>query len=166
MRYEYQQGGQTYDGGASLSVSKGDEVFVGKPLKIKASQTVPGASRTLGLDVYSGPLILLLVMGLPFSFFGLRFLGGAFLEMRRRRRAYIHGEPTTATIVSAGEDLNTSINYAHPFKVTWEFLANGQKHQGEFSSMEKDALAALLTSKELPIVYLPTRPAINTLYLP
>ena len=166
VRYQYQQGDKTYDGGASLSVSKGTELFVGKPFKIKASQTVPGASREPGLDVYSGPLILIVVLGLPFTFFGLRFLGGTFLEMHRRRRAYTHGTPITATVLSAGEDLSTSISYQSPFKVTWEFEVGGQKYQGEFSSMDKDQLAELLTSRELPVVYLPARPALSVPYLP
>jgi hypothetical protein len=166
VRYQYQQDDKTYEGSASLSVSKGNEMFIGKPISIKASQTVPGASRLPGIDAYSGPLILLLVMGLPFSFFGLRFLLTTFLEMRRRRKAYTYGTPITATVLSAGDDLNTSINYVHPFRVTWQFEVNGKLYQGDFSSMNKAALAALVTSKALLVVYLPEQPTHNTLYLP
>jgi hypothetical protein len=164
--YEYQQNHKTHAGGALLSVSKGTEMLVGEPLTIKASQTVPGASRLPGVDAYAGPLILLIVMGLPFSFFGLRFLGGTFLEMHRRRRAYTYGIPITATVLSAGEDLSTSISYVNPFKVTWEFEVNGKRYQGDFSSMNKAELADLITSKQLLVVYLSTQPAHHALYLP
>jgi hypothetical protein len=166
VSYEYQQQNETFSGKAALSVKDSAEIFTGQPMRITASQTVPGVSREPGLDAYSGPAILIVVLGLPFSVIGLWFLLGSITKMRRRLRAYTQGSIVTAKVLSAGDDMNTQIHYQHPYLITWEFEANGKTHKGSFSSMDKPQLAALVASQELLVAYLPERPDCNSLYLP
>jgi hypothetical protein len=108
----------------------------------------------------------------PFALFTLTFplIGGVILffairSNRREIRAFVHGVPALAKVISVGEDGSTEINGKHPLVVAYEFRVGDEVYAGSLSSMKHLELEEFLDAEEVVVLYDPQRPQINTLYL-
>lgn len=166
--YRYQQNGQAFEGGGTLASSKDKplKVSVGGEIPIEVSSADPSRSQMPGMDLYSGPIVVGLSLGLPLSLIGLLFVSRAIRARRRRVKAYVYGTPINAKIISVGFDEKVRVGTKHPLFVSWAFEVEGQTYEGFFSSMEEAQIKPLVSSEEISVVYLPQNPKINTLYLP
>jgi hypothetical protein len=84
---------------------------------------------------------------------------------RREIRAFVHGTPTLARVVYAGDDLSTTVNGRHPYKVAWEFRVEGDVYEGSLTSMKLLELEPFGKAREVAVLYDPADPSCNTLYV-
>ncbi|OIP30663.1 MAG: hypothetical protein AUK47_24560 [Deltaproteobacteria bacterium CG2_30_63_29] len=92
-----------------------------------------------------------------------------FLSIRSNRReirAYREGQPIMARVTFRGEDLTASSNGRHPFLVKWTFTVSQQRYEGSLSHMDRAMLGELLDANQVPVLYLPENPLVNTVYVP
>jgi hypothetical protein len=102
---------------------------------------------------------------LLFPIVGATTVGFAIRSNRREIRAFRHGHPILAKVVARGENPSVSVNGRHPFMVAWEFKVNDEVYSGSLSSMSLLALEELMNRDEIPVLYDPSNPAINTVFV-
>ena len=140
------------------------------------AESIPGAE--VPVEVSRSNLEWARVRGTTYSSFGpwglltLLFPGiGALLVFfavrsnRREIRAFSDGRPILARVMSAGPDRSTKINGRHPMQVSWEFTVSGEVFSGSISCMQVTLIEDLMEKKELAVLYEPTNPAINTVWV-
>jgi hypothetical protein len=118
------------------------------------------AGTTRSTFGYSVSFVLIFpVVGLTMLYFAIR-------SNRREIRAFRFGTPVMARVVFRGEDASTSVNGRHPLMIKWEFMVNDEIYEGSISSMSVLAIESLGNDEEIPVLYLPDNPRINTIYVP
>jgi hypothetical protein len=167
IHYRYQYAGNEYESYSDAfdpqDIGLTEEPPTDATLNVQVSGLWPGCSRLEGTHNWVvGPL------GLVFLLFPL--LGGSLLffsirSNRREIRAFVHGVPITAKVVSVGEDRSTTINGRHPLQIAWEFRMNDEVYSGSLSTMLHLDLEEFLAAQEIVVLYDPGRPEINTLFI-
>jgi hypothetical protein len=109
------------------------------------------------------------------GYFGLFILlfpciGGTILffvirSNRREIRAFRFGVPILARVVFKGRDHSVKINGQSPFEIRWEFRVDGEVYSGSLSSMSLLEMEDLMAQDELPVLYDPDKPQVNTVYI-
>jgi hypothetical protein len=165
ISYEYQIGGAPFRGSSS---TRDERILAlaqpGGTIPVETSRLRPGWSRVAG-TTYSmlGYLGLLLLL---FPGIGAVILIFVIRANRREIRAYRHGVPVVARVVSTGKDYSTSINGQHPFLIRWEFRVGDEIYEGKLSSMSLLAIEDLMDKDEVAVLYDQENPRINTVFLP
>jgi hypothetical protein len=165
ISYQYQIGDARFDGSSS---TRDERILAraqpGSIIPVEVSRLRPDWSRVAGTTYsWTGYLALLTLI---FPGIGAVISVLVIRANRREIRAYRHGVPVVARVVSAGQDLTTSINGQHPFLVRWEFRVDDEIYRGKLSSMSLLAIEDLMEKQELAVLYDPQNPRINTVYLP
>jgi hypothetical protein len=167
IHYSYEIEGQrresysdTFDLAAVLP--RPDDAVQG-PIKVEVSVLWPGCSRIVGTRNWTtGPLVLIFLL---FPLIGGLMLFFSVRSNRREIRAFIHGVPAVARVVSIGEDTSTTINGRHPLRVAWEFKVGQEAYTGSLSSMVHLDLEEFFDASEVVVLHDPDRPEINTLFV-
>ena len=106
------------------------------------------------------------LIALLFPAIGAAILGFTIRSNRREIRAFRLGQPIMARVVSRGENISVSMNGRHPFMIAWEFKVNDEIYSGSLSSMSLLAIEDLMNRDEVPVLYDPENPNINTVFVP
>ena len=165
--YSYEFGGKRYQADSDVfsdsKFSLADAEQAEGPVPVEVAAFHPAYARIAGTrNSVFGPLALLTLI---FPLLGGLLLFFAIRSNRREIRAFVHGVPTLAKVVSVGEDGSTSIHGKHPFVVSYEFKVDGEAYAGSLSSMLHLDLEEFLAADEVVALYDPQRPQINTLYV-
>ena len=165
--YRYEYGGQVYESSsdvyAGAQPSPSDIEAGRSAVTVELAALHPAFARIAGthnawFGVFALPVLLFPLLGGLLLTFAIR-------SNRREIRAFVHGEPVLARVVSVGEDHSTSINGKHPLVISWEFRVGGEVYAGSLSSMRYLELEEFLDAQELVVLHDPERPQINTLYV-
>lgn len=163
VRFTYRAGGERMAGSTSLMGEEVRQLVAGAPIALEVARGRPAWSRvaggTWGFFGYWGAFTLF------FPLLGGLLVGFAVRSNRREIRAFRFGSPTMARVVFAGPDRSTTVNGRHPFKLDWEFKLDEQVYGGSISSMKVLELEEFAERKELPVLFDPANPEINTLYV-
>jgi hypothetical protein len=164
IRFAYSVDGRRYEAQSSTV----DRALIGRArsedsIPIEVSSFQPQWARVAGSTraVFGyGPLFVLL-----FPALGVVLTGLAVRSNRREIRAFVHGEPARARVVSFGPDMSMQINGRHPVRLDWEFRVADQIYTGTLSSMSLLALEDLGKAEEIVVLYDPADPAVNTAWV-
>ena len=165
VSYTYSFDGAEFSGSSSMLGQQYLELQPGSTIDLEVAGAKPQWSRvkggTYGFFGYFGAFVLLFpILGGVFTFLSIR-------SNRREIRAFREGRPVVARVTYAGLDHSTTMNNKHPFKISWEFQADGSRSfTGSISSMREEDLAAFASAGEIVVLYDPEDPGINTLYVP
>lgn len=102
---------------------------------------------------------------LIFPIIGLTMLYFAVRSNRREIRAFRFGTPVMARVAQRGRDTSVSVNGRNPFMISWEFKVDDEIYEGKFTTMSALTMEELGQDKEIPVLYMPDNPRINTLYV-
>lgn len=164
VRFSYEMEGQRYTGEVSTfddaAIAAGNS---GGSLSVEVARLNPSWARVEGTTNAAFGYIGLFTLIFPLV--GLAMFAGAVRSNRREVAAFTHGVPTRATVVYSGPDTTTKINGRHPRIVRWRFELDGREYTGSLSGFELGSLEALVEGEEVPVLYLPENPSINTLYV-
>ncbi|MFO0660401.1 MAG: hypothetical protein U0165_11310 [Polyangiaceae bacterium] len=151
--FSYVEGGQSYQASSCTRSSSIYALPPGSPLSIEISTVFPSVARIQNTTVNSAGYIGLFVMIFP----GVGFLlfVSSWLANRREIRAFTHGTPTVAQVVSVGFNHSAKQNGKHPFEIVWKFSVNGQEYQGALSNLDPTKLQDLANKQQLVVLYDP-----------
>lgn len=111
------------------------------------------------------PALVFLLQPIIFLSVGLPMLLWAVYSNNREIHAFTRGTPIAAKVIFVGHDRSVRMNRQHPILVQWEFTVADRRFTGKISSLNHDHMAPLMGQKELPVLYDPQDPTINTIYL-
>jgi hypothetical protein len=121
-----------------------------------------GAGLTLG--------IITAIIGIPFLFLGLAFLGiGGWVlawrygEMRKVVNVLRVGEASRGQIVEAQENYSVRINGRYPWVIRYQFQVNGQNYEGKVTTLNPVG-ENLQAGKTVYVLYLPAAPQWSSIY--
>jgi hypothetical protein len=164
IRYTYAQGGHPHTGRAYIldealarTISPGDTI----PLDVDVDDATVSRPHGGSCAVF-GKIGLLTLLWPLMGFAG---LFGVYRANRREIRAYTHGQAVMATLISAGEDKKVTMGDKHPFVVKWGFDVQGSRYEGSFSTFETAEFQHFVGAGLVPVLYLPSNPRINTLFV-
>ena len=122
--------------------------------------TVVGLSLTVA--------IITAFVGIPFLLMGIVFFGGGvaviicrYQETQKTIDVLRNGQPTDGQIADMQENLNVRINHRHPWMIRYTFQANGQRYEGNVSTLRRPDFQ---TGQKVCVLYLPQKPEYNALY--
>ncbi len=165
ITFTYEVNGRTYTGTCStLDDQLVEAATPGARLGLEVARLNPAWARLAGTTHATFGYTVLIT--LIFPGIGLAFLTWAIRSNRREIRAYRRGTPILARVVYRGPNKSVKINGAHPFMVKWEFKIDDDIYEGSLSTMSLLAFEDLMEPSEVPVLYLPENPRINTLYIP
>jgi hypothetical protein len=161
--YRYEYGGQAYESSSDIFAASPPLEAARGTVTVELAAFHPAFARIAGTHNSFFGAFSLFVLVFP-------LLGGLLLTLairsnQREIRAFVHGEPVLAQVVSVGEDHSTLINGKHPLVISWEFRVGGEVYAGSLSSMRHLELEEFLDAQELVVLHDPERPQINTLYV-
>lgn len=165
VRYTYAFDGAQFEGSSDMLGDEYAALQPGSTIDLEVAASHPSWSRvaggTYGFFGYFGAFTLIFpVVGGVLAFFAVR-------SNRREIRAFREGRPVTAKVTYAGLDYTTKLNGRHPFKLAWEFRADGSTlYTGSISSMREEDLRPLVGEGEVVVLFDPEDPSVNTLYVP
>jgi hypothetical protein len=162
VRFEYEGGGSRWQGESDTFEIKPGQTG---PVDVEYAALNPSWGRLAG-ETYS-----------TFGYLGLLTLLfpaiGAFITRRAVRsnrceiRAFTQGRPVLARVTFRGLDHSTSVNGQHPFLMRWEFRTDhGATVHGSISSMKLQDIKAFGEAEQVVVLYDPSDPKANTLYVP
>jgi len=101
-----------------------------------------------------------------FPIIGATIVGFSIRANRRAIRAFRYGQPTWAKVIRRGQHQEASWNDRHPIVIAWEFKVDDVVYMGSLSNMSLLAMDDLMNLDEIPVLYDPSNPAINTVFVP
>ena len=163
MRFRYVYAGKPYtDESSTLTGLSGIHVN-GDPIQLEVSTVDPSIARIAGTTRswtgYGGLFVLI------FPFVGASLLCFMIISRLRRRDAFINGTPVLVEIANADWDRSIRINGRNPWRVRWEFRVGSIMYDGSISAMDRSALDEVSQATQLIVLYNPSRPSSNVLYL-
>jgi hypothetical protein len=103
---------------------------------------------------------------LLFPALGAAILLAATRSNRREIRAFTRGRPALAEVTFRGYDESTDLDERHPYMIWWSFrVPTGKVIEGSISSMNGAELEPYATADRVVVLYDPSDPACNTLYV-
>lgn len=163
VRYEYEVDGAKWRGGYDALVARPP---TGSAIRIEYAAALPGWSRIAGTRRTGFPWFLVAFI-MFFPVFGAGMIVRAVRANRREVRAFTLGRPVLARVTFRGQDESTSFNGRHPFMIRWEFRGpGGEVFEGSLTSMRLLELQAFGQADEVVVLYDPTDPRRNALYVP
>lgn len=164
ISFAYELGHQRYTGASStLDWDVAKAAKPGAPIKVEMLTSLPDVCRVAGTTLswtgYMGAFVFL------FPLAGAASVFGAVRSNRREIRAFVHGKPVAARVLSRGLDRSVKVNGQSPTKITWQFEVNGASYTGDISHMNPSALGDLMRGHAVPVLYDPRNPKINTVYV-
>jgi hypothetical protein len=162
VHFQYEAGGSQWEG-----ESNSFEIRPGQTgnMRIEYAAMNPSWGRIAG-ETYSA-FGYLAILTLLFPAIGGLILSRTIRSNQREIRAYTKGRPVLARVTFRGQDHSTSVNGQHPFLMRWEFKTeNGHVHHGAISSMKLLDLKVFGEAEQIVVLYDPSDPQTNTLYLP
>jgi hypothetical protein len=161
VRFQYEAGGTRWEGESnSMDIAPGQTGAV----EVEYASMNPAWGRLVG-ETYStfgflGALSLLFpTLGGFIAFFAMR-------SNRREIRAFTLGSPALARVTFRGQDHSTTINGRHPFLLRWEFMTDRGVYKGSISSLKLLDIKAFGEAEQIVVLYDPTDPKANTLFVP
>lgn len=133
------------------------------PCEVETVAGLPWMSRVKGTSANRGLWIGGLVALLPAL--GLLFATGAVRANRREVRAFTSGASTVGRVTSFGPDLSTRINGRHPFVLAFSFVVDGATYSGSLGNDDAAVLQELIVDGQVPVLYDPRDPSVNTLFV-
>lgn len=85
--------------------------------------------------------------------------------LRRTRRAFVHGTPVLARVISSGPDVHLRVNRVPRHKLVWTYEAEGQTYSGHLTGLTPEREGDLLQARAVPVLYLPEDPRTHVLYV-
>lgn len=165
VAYHYDVSGQRYHGVSYvLADDLTDRAVPGARLPVDVLTTDATLSRLQGAHVGTFAAFGLLVWLWPLA--GLGVLIAAVRSNRREIRAFTDGMLVMATVTAAGEDKRVKMGNRHPFRWSYTYEVGGQRHAGAFSSFEPELLPHLQGVETIPVLYLPAKPSVSTVFIP
>ncbi len=163
VRFNYVYAGREYSAESSTLTGLSGIHENGSPVEVEVSTVYPSLARIAGTTrSWAGyPALFVLI----FPVVGALLFSFAAISRLRRRDAFINGRPVLAQVTGADWDRSIRINGQNPFRVSWEFLVDGNPYSGFIRSMSRLALAEIAEATTLVVLYNPERPSSNTLYL-
>jgi hypothetical protein len=163
VRYEYEVDGVRWRGGYDALIAPPPS---GGAITIEYSAALPGWSRIAGTRRTRFPWFVVAFV-LFFPVFGAGMIVRSVRANRREVRAFTFGRPVLARVTFRGQDESTALNGRHPFMIRWEFRGpSGEVFEGSLTSMRLLELEAFGQADEVVVLYEPTDPRCNTLYVP
>ena len=133
-------------------------------VRVEYLRFAKGVSRLQGTTRNEGGYTATIV--LVFPMIGALVFGFTLRANLRRRRAFRFGVPTTGTVTFNGIDRSTRINGRHPTKITWSFVeARGRPFKGSLSNMDPSAFLDYALGTVITVLYLPSDPKANTIWV-
>jgi hypothetical protein len=164
ISFTYAADGETFEGESyTLDHTYVAKALPGAAIDVEVASSMPSVARAQGttrspFGIWTFPVLFAPLVGLLLVFIAVR-------SNRREIHAFTHGTATAGHVTFAGEDRSTKINGRHPIKVQWEFDVDGKKYTGKISSTDRSDFRGVMTGMRVPILYEPSNPAINTLYI-
>lgn len=163
LKFRYRVAGENYDGESSTLDSSLRRLPKGAAVSIEYLPFAPRIARIVGTTRSMMGYTPVFVLIFPLVGAGLAF--GAWRSNRREIRAFVHGTPILGQITYKGPDTSVTVNGRHPFKLEWQFQVGGAPYTGSFSTMNRGELGELANATELAVLYDPSKPAVNTLWI-
>lgn len=163
LKFRYRVGGASYDGESSTLDSSLRSTPKGAAVRIEYLPFAPEIARVVGTTRSTRGYVTIFLLILPVG--GGAFAFGAWRSNRREIRAFVHGTAVVGQITYQGPDMTVKVNGRHPFKLEWEFQVGGTRYTGSFSTMSRGELGEVANATELAVLYDPSKPAVNTLWV-
>lgn len=124
----------------------------------------PDVGRLAGTTRNEGGDSIGIVLGWLLSF-GVASIGFPLWSMRRKRRAFVHGDVARGTITFAGQS-STSINGRRPYKIEWAFTdARQRTYTGSLSAFASTDLPPLTEGQTVTVLYDRNAPSANVVFV-
>jgi hypothetical protein len=163
LAFTYRVGGASYRA-ASSTLSPPASMHQGASVPVEYFGPIPSVARIAGTTRTAGGLLML--FPLLFPIIGFTLLTVAVRGYRRRRRAFVHGTPALGAVVAFGLDASVRINGRNPTKLTWRFTdARGGQYGGSVSTMNRMLLGERGIGAPIVVLYDPSNPNVNTLWV-
>lgn len=163
LSFTYRVAGTEYRA-TSSTLSPPASMHQGGSVPVEYLGAFPGVARIAGTTRTAGGLLM--VFPLVFPVVGLTLLAVAMRGYRRRRRAFVHGTPVLAAVVSFGPDVSVRINGRNPTKLAWTFRdARGGQYGGSVSTMNSLLVGERGVGAPVVVLYDPSSPGVNTLWI-
>lgn len=163
VRYEYEVDGVRWRVGYDALIAPPPS---GRAITIEYAAALPGWSRIAGTCRTRFPWFVVAFV-LFFPVFGAGMIIRSVRANRREVRAFTFGRPVLARVTFRGQDESTALNGRHPFMIRWEFWGpSGEVFEGALTSMKLLELQAFGQADEVVVLYDPTDPRCNALYVP
>jgi len=162
VTFTYEVDGRVYQGDSNVLGVDPAALPPGAPVELEVVPSKPEWARVVGTTYSTFGYFTLFV--LVFPMIGLSLLAFALLSQRRRIRAFVYGRPGLGRVLSLELNHAVRINGRHPYKLVWEFEAEGARYEGSLSSMEREPLETLVQEGHVVVLYDPARPRVNTVY--
>jgi hypothetical protein len=165
IHYRYRDNDVAYDGdSATRDRARIAAAVPGAPITVEVARWHPAWSRIAGgsyslMGLWGLLMLIMPALGITLTFFAVR-------SNRREIRAFEEGTPILARVSFAGPDTSTTINGRHPHKLVWEFQVDGEVYSGSISCMSLLLIEDLMQKKEIPVLYDPLAPKVNTVWVP
>jgi hypothetical protein len=163
VSYRWEEAGKTYEGKTTFTDREPRDFPEGAVVDAEVVPGQPEWSRLKGGTYATFGLIGMFTLIFPLAGLGLLF--ATVRANRRESRAFTHGIPGQGEVKLSSEDLTTSINERHPWKVAWEFDLDGQKYTGSLSHMTHALLNHFKVGSPVTVLYLRDDPKVNTLWV-
>ena len=165
ISFAYRVNGREYEDSAdTLEDGIIEAAQPGSTFPIQVAKLNPAWARLRGeSNSWTGYFGLIILF---FPALGATIMGFTIRSNRREIRAFRHGRPVLAKVTSRGQNTRVSVNGRHPFEIAWEFQVDGEIYSGSLSSMSMLAMEDLMAKHQLPVLYDPANPRINTVYIP
>jgi hypothetical protein len=155
--YEYTVEGQSLKGlSKTFDDERAKQLKPGQSIELEVFSPYPSLSRVTDTNISQYGVMGFFTIGFPLL--GFVLIGVVLGRRDRERRAYTHGTATIARCI-------TSQKKGTQLWFRWEFEVDGRLRFGEIFTREHPALIALLPEKELAVLYNPSDPRDNCIYI-